>query len=80
MADRFVTITRISATKWTISGKIVDSQTQRVTKADFTGVNNFTVDFNNFVTLASRLTTTQQDELANIIINYFLTAMTPDGA
>lgn len=77
MADKFVTITRQSATKWQVSGTVVDSQTQKVKQYDFSGPKSITVDFTNFVQLASKLSTDQQDELANIIINYFIDAMTP---
>jgi hypothetical protein len=80
MADTFITITRQTATKWLVTGKRTDSQNQLTTKFDFSGANSITVDFANFVTLASRLTNAQQDDLARLIINFVIDALTPAGA
>jgi hypothetical protein len=79
MADKFIVVTRQTTTKWLVTGKMTDSQSQQTTKFDFSGVNAITVDFASFTTLASRLTSTQQDDLARLIIDFVINALTPAG-
>lgn len=65
-------ITRISnanmnVPRWSIAGKIVDSQAQASVVADFSGVNAVT-----FPTVLGQLTQAQQDRLVELIVRQIL--------